>query len=237
MVAGVWAAVVAAMVACLSHVCQAHFNPALSLATKLLTPDALSWRRLGRITLSQLLGAAIGAAATLIAFSPPLAAFETARGLVRGNFNSQRSASALAPFYPNPNAHTYFMLGIGAGYPGAARAFATEAVGAAALAFVWFSLRHPRNRGMAGDGALGVKALLFGLTMGGLMSVMAPITMAGLNPARDIAARLLCCAAGWGRYAFPTGGPFCSLMVYTVAPLLGALLGGSVAICLGDTQQ
>jgi len=53
-----------------------------------------------------------------------------------------------------------------------------------------------------------------------IICLIAPLTQAGLNPARDLGPRLVAWSAGWGDAAFPdrVGG---FLHVYVLAPLLG----------------
>jgi glycerol uptake facilitator-like aquaporin len=64
---------------------------------------------------------------------------------------------------------------------------------------------------------------LIGLTVGALIAVVAPLTQAGFNPARDFGPRIVAWFAGWKTVAF-TGA-----WVYIVAPIVGAILGASVA--------
>jgi glycerol uptake facilitator protein len=53
-----------------------------------------------------------------------------------------------------------------------------------------------------------------------IICLIAPLTQAGLNPARDLGPRLVAWLMGWGDAAFPdrVGGFF---YVYVLAPLLG----------------
>ena len=66
--------------------------------------------------------------------------------------------------------------------------------------------------------------VLIGLTVAIIISILAPLTQAGLNPARDFGPRLFAFFAGWGDVAIPgpRGGFF---TVYILAPILGALVG------------
>ena len=67
--------------------------------------------------------------------------------------------------------------------------------------------------------------LFIGFTLSSIICLIAPLTQAGLNPARDFAPRIVAMLAGWGSAAFPdsSGGFF---WVYMLAPVLGGLAGG-----------
>lgn len=88
-----------------------------------------------------------GSLFTLLAFATPIAAFEASKGALRAGFGGRRSAAILALFYPNPNALDYVILnGQSVAFPGMAVAAALEVAGTALLAFVAFSLGHPKSR-------------------------------------------------------------------------------------------
>jgi glycerol uptake facilitator protein len=72
-----------------------------------------------------------------------------------------------------------------------------------------------------------MQALTIGLGVAAIISVIAPLTQAGLNPARDFGPRVISWFMGWGEIAFPgpRGGWF---TVYILAPVIGALLGGGL---------
>lgn len=71
---------------------------------------------------------------------------------------------------------------------------------------------------------------LIGMTVGGLICVIAPLTQAGFNPARDFGPRIVAYAAGWGDVAFQ------GWWVYVVAPIVGAPIGAAIAdlLLFGD---
>lgn len=100
-------------------------------------------------------------------------------------------------------------------------AFLAEAFGTALLAFVVFALTHPRNHKDVPQKAF-VPALI-GSFVGGLIVVIAPLTQAGFNPARDFGPRLVAYLAGWRTIAFQ------GWWVYVVAPIVGAPIGAFLA--------
>lgn len=64
---------------------------------------------------------------------------------------------------------------------------------------------------------------LIGLCVAGLISVVAPISQAGFNPARDVGPRIVAWLAGWKQIAFS------KCWVYVVGPLVGAPVGAFLA--------
>jgi hypothetical protein len=70
-------------------------------------------------------------------------------------------------------------------------------------------------------------APFIGLGLAILIVILAPLTQAGFNPARDLGPRLVSYFAGWGRIAIPgpRGGFF---TVYILAPMVGGVVGGAV---------
>jgi glycerol uptake facilitator-like aquaporin len=68
-----------------------------------------------------------------------------------------------------------------------------------------------------------------GFSVAIIISVLAPLTQAGLNPARDLGPRLFAVLAGWGPIALP--GPNGVWWAYVVGPFLG----GPVGALLYDT--
>ena len=69
--------------------------------------------------------------------------------------------------------------------------------------------------------------LAIGLTVTMLISLLGPLTMAGLNPARDLGPRLFSSVAGWGEVPFTANG-IGWLTVYVIAPICGAWVGGGI---------
>ena len=120
-------------------------------------------------------------------------------------------------YFPNPG-----MVGVDEG----ARALITplgaaavEALGTGILVLMIFALVDRRNS------SLPVKYLapvFIGLTVAMIISMLAPLTMGGWNPARDFGPRLVSYFAGWGEVAIP--GPSGGFWAYIVGPLVGGPL-------------
>jgi len=60
-----------------------------------------------------------------------------------------------------------------------------------------------------------------------IISIVAPLTQAGLNPARDFGPRIVAYLFGWGEIAIPgpRGGFF---TVYILSPIVGAVVGAGL---------
>lgn len=205
----------------------AHLNPAISLAFALLRPQAFPWGRLPLYVAAQLAGAVLASATIAWLFGPFFAPFEAAKGIVRGAPGSELSAMVFGEYFPNPAL-------FGAGPAAQAlvppvHAMAVEAFGTAVLAFVIFALT---GRGNSAAPPPGLAPFFIGFTVAVLISLFAPITQAGWNPARDFGPRLVAFALGWGEIALP--GPQGGFWVYIVGPLVGAPLGGLIARALGS---
>jgi MIP family channel proteins len=199
----------------------AHLNPAVSIAFALLRKDAFPRSRLVPYVLAQLAGAVLAGAAVAALFWPFVLRFEAAKGLVRGMPGSEQSAMIFGEYFPNPA-----MFGVDA----TARALVSpphaalvEGFGTAVLVFVIFALTDRANRSAP---AAGLAPFFIGFTVASLISLFAPITQAGWNPARDFGPRLVAYALGWGSIAIP--GPFGGFWVYVVGPLIGGPVGGLI---------
>ena len=102
-------------------------------------------------------------------------------------------------------------------------AFLGELIGTFMLVFAVFSLTEGCNVGRP-DSNLG--PVYIGLTVTIIQCIIAPLTQAGLNPARDFMPRLVTLMFGWGVWSFPdaAGGAF---WVYILAPVLGGILAAA----------
>ena len=209
-VALVWGVAVALAIYLTRHLSCAHLNPAVSLA--MVLAGRMSPRRLPLYVTAQLAGALAAGGTILVLFGPSISAFELAHGIVRGSEASVKTSMLFGEFYPNP--------GMGAVVP-MPLAIGVEAFGTFLLVLLIFALTEGCNVGRPDDA---LAPAFIGLTVASIIALLAPLTQAGLNPARDFGPRLVAWSAGWGGAAFPDhhGGFF---WVYILAPLVG----GSVA--------
>ena len=220
-VAVAWALGVSMAIYLTGAVSGAHLNPAVSLAFAIFRPRDFPVRLLVPYWLSQLAGGVLAGLTVLALYGSLIRHFEIQHGLDRGEPGSQLSSMLFGEYFPNPG-----ILGTGETVRelvsplGAA---AVEAVGTGILVVMIFALVDRRNT------SLTVKALapvFIGLTVALVISMLAPLTMGGWNPARDFGPRLVSFFAGWGEMAIP--GPSGGFWAYIVGPFIGAPIGAAV---------
>ena len=220
-VAVVWGFGVTLAIYTTAAISGAHLNPAISLAFAIFRRSEFPFSRMFPYWGAQLLGA-VGAGLTVLAvFSPFIERFEQMNGYVRGMPGSQHSAMIFGEYFPDAN-----MIGVN----DAARALVSapmaavvEGIGTAILALVIFSLVDRRNAALPNKG---LAPFFIGFTVAVLISVFAPISQAGWNPARDFGPRIVAFFAGWGSIAIP--GPSGGFWAYIVGPLIGAPIGAAI---------
>lgn len=188
------------------HMSCAHLNPAVSLA--MVVSGRMSMRRLPVYLGAQFAGAVLAGLTLYALFAASIAAYENAHGIVRGAPESVKTAMMFGEYYPNPGSQAVVSLPLAIG---------AEALGTFLLVLMIFALTEGCNLGRP-DNALA--PVFIGLTVTSIICLIAPLTQAGLNPARDLGPRLVAWLMGWGEAAFPdrVGG---FLHVYVFAPLLG----------------
>lgn len=219
-VAVVWGVIIALAIQITGAISDAHLNPAVTLACAV-------WRRFPRArtlgyVLAQLAGAFTAAALLFALYGTILARYEQQAGIIRGAPGSERSAMVFGEYFPHPGLfHDAPEADRLVGLPAA---MAAEGLGTAILVLCIFALTDRRNPARP-RGALVAWAI--GATVAALIAVIAPLTQAGFNPARDFGPRLFAFLAGWGRIAIPgpRGGFF---WVYIFAPVCGGIVGGGV---------
>ncbi len=195
------------------HICNAHFNPAVTIA--MAASGRLKVREVPVCLIAQFLGAFAGALVVYLLFSPSIAAFEASNGIVRGTFESVATAKMFGEYYIQPGSTAVVGMGL---------ACFAELIGTFILIFAIFSLTEGCNVGRP-DSNLG--PVYIGLTVSIIQCLVAPLTQAGLNPARDFSPRLVALIFGWGAWSFPdaAGG---AVWVYILSPILGGLLAALV---------
>lgn len=208
-VAFIWGIGVTLAIYLTRHLSCAHLNPAVSLAMAL--SGRMSYARLPRYVIAQFAGAIAAGLVVYALFAPSIASFEAAHGIIRGTSGSIETARMFGEFYSGPGSGASVSL---------AGAVAAEAFGTFLLVLMIFALTEGCNVGRPDDA---LAPVFIGLTVASIICLIAPLTQAGLNPARDLGPRLVAWALGWGQAAFPdhVGG---FLHVYVLAPLAGGSL-------------
>jgi len=205
-IASVWIIAVTIAICTTASISGAHLNPAISIAFAMVRPSkSFNWTKVLPYSMSQCLGAILGSWLNFVLYGSSIAAFEAKHGILRGAASGIKSAKCFGEYFVFPVTTT--------------TAFLAESIGTAILAFVIFALTHPKNDTVKS----GFVPPLIGLTVGGLISVLAPLTQAGFNPARDFGPRIVAWFAGWKTVAFR------SSWLYIVAPIVGAAFGAALA--------
>jgi glycerol uptake facilitator protein len=191
------------------HLSCAHLNPAVSLA--MVVGGRMSVRNLPVYLVAQFTGAIMAALLLYVLFAPSIAQYENTHGIIRGTAESVKTAMLFGEYYPNP---------VGTAVVSLPLAMAAEAFGTFLLVLMIFALTEGCNVGRPDDA---LAPVFIGLTITSIICLIAPLTQAGLNPARDLGPRLVAWLSGWGDAAFPdqVGGFF---HVYVLAPLLGGMI-------------
>jgi glycerol uptake facilitator protein len=234
-VAIVWGIAIMIAIYVFGGISGAHINPAITLALSVWT-DFPAIRVLPYMA-SQLAGAFLAAMMLFALYQPQLQAREEALHVKRGQVGSEITAMCYGEFYPSPDAK----------YPGTTTvtalylkgehaqlaalvplrtAILAEMLGTMILALAVFALIDRSNPAAPPPGAAPV---FIGLTVAILISVIAPLTQACFNPARDMGPRLFAASiGGWGRIALPGLNGWHILTVYVFAPIAGAFAGGGL---------
>jgi len=226
-VAVVWGFGVTLSIYAAGPISGAHMNPAVSLAFALLRPDDFPMYKLGPYMMAQLLGATMSGLINLLMYNNAIEYFEKNTGIVRGSPESVRTAMAFGEYFPNPamypgNDTLYGVLG----------ALLVEAFGTGVLMFFILSLTSPALPKAFRDNAA---PFFIGFTVASLISLLAPITQGGFNPARDFGPRIVAALAGWGEVAIPA--PHNAFWIYIVGPFIGAPIGGLIRDLFFETAH
>ncbi|MDR1416020.1 MAG: aquaporin family protein [Prevotellaceae bacterium] len=209
----VWGVGVTLAIYLTRHLSNAHLNPAVTLA--MVVAKRMKAAKIPAYFTAQFTGAFLAGWGVLVLFSPSIAAYESVHGLVRGSDASVMTAKMFGEFYPNPGGSAAVSLPLAMG---------AEFFGTFLLVLAIFGLTENANAGRPDNS---ITPLFIGLTVSSVIWLIAPLTQAGINPARDFAPRMVAWVAGWGKAAFPDshGGFF---WVYILSPLAG---GTAAAAC------
>jgi glycerol uptake facilitator protein len=208
----------------------AHINPAMTIA--LATWGRFEWSRVPAYILAQLCGAMLAAAALFVIYGQYLDKKESEKQVRRGDPGSIVTAMCYGEYFPSPGGianekkpfHEDDWKQASALVPQYA-AFFAEVLGTAVLALVVFAVTDSRNT----SGPPSALAPVFiGLCVAILISIIAPLTQACFNPARDFGPRLFAYFAGWGPAAIPGPNGIGFFTVYILAPTIGAVMGGGL---------
>lgn len=187
----------------------AHLNPAVSLAFVL--SGRMSPKRLPVYLIAQFFGAFLAACVLYAIFGGVITNFETSQHIVRGTPVSVLTAKMFGEYFFQP---------VGSGFHvSQGVAFLAEFIGTFLLMIFIFALTEGCNVGRPHEQ---LAPLFIGLAITILICLIAPLTQAGFNPARDFGPRLFAYLAGWGKVAIP--GPDNGFFrVYILAPLAGGV--------------
>jgi glycerol uptake facilitator protein len=196
-----------------------HLNPAMTLA--FAVHRQLPWKEVVPYWIGQFSGAFCAAALLFVLFLPTM----QEKGLGPES-ESIVTARCYGEYYSSPHSIGKWDWGFDDSWAKKVpmhTAFIAEAFGTFMLAFIVFALIDPRNGARP---ASPLTPVFIGLTIAVLISVIAPLTQAGFNPARDFAPRLFAFLAGWGNTAIPGPNGHGWWIVYIIAPCVGSVLGG-----------
>ena len=189
----------------------AHFNPSVTLA--MAVSGRMAPRKVPCYLIAQFTGSFTADLVLYGVFAPAISAYEEANGIIRGTFESVATAKMFGEYYVQPGNAVQISMGLAA---------AAELFGTFLLVLTIFCLTEGCNTGRPGTHEAPV---FIGLTVTSVICLHAPLTQAGLNPARDFSPRLVALMFGWGEWAMPDakGGFF---WVYMLAPIIGGILAG-----------
>ena len=219
-VAVVWAFGVSLGIYTAASLSGAHINPAITAMAAVY--DRFPLTRVVPYWVVQTAGAACASLVLYAMFADTIVEFERQHGLLRGGPGSELSAMMFGEYFPNP---AIFGTAEEAWRVISERtAFIAEMIGTAMLAFLVSAVTSPSNAARPPTAA---QAVVIGVGVAAIISVLAPLTQAALNPARDFGPRLVSYFLGWDEIAIP--GPRGGwLTVYIIAPTVGAIIGGGI---------
>lgn len=187
----------------------AHLNPAVTAG--MVAAGRMRADKLPGYWLAQMLGAIIAGFALYACFGSSIESYELAHKITRGSPESAAVAKMFGEYYNLPGSNSAVGMWLAA---------FVECLGTFLLLMLIFSITEGCN---VGKPSSDTEPVFIGLSVTSIICLLAPLTQAGLNPARDFGPRLVSWALGWGSAAFPdeTGGFF---IVYIAAPIVGGII-------------
>jgi glycerol uptake facilitator protein len=207
-IALVWGIGVALAIYVTRHLSCAHLNPAVTVA--MVIGRRMNLNKLPVYLCGQFIGATLAGLVIYLLFGPSISSFESSHNIVRGSAESVLTAKMFGEYYALPGSAAVVSMPLAIG---------AEAFGSFLLILMIFALTEGCNIGRPDNT---IAPLFIGLTVTSVICLIAPLTQAGLNPARDFGPRLVAWLTGWGAAAFPdhSGGFF---FVYILAPIIGGI--------------
>lgn len=208
-IALIWSVAVTLAVYATRHLSCAHLNPAVTIA--MVCAMRMKPGKIPGYLVAQLLGAMLAGFALYVLFGPSIETYEKAHEIVRGTPDSMKVAKMFGEYYTPPVTNASVSMWLGA---------LAEGFGTFLLLCLIFSITEGCN---VGKPSSDTEPIFIGLSVGSIICLVAPLTQAGLNPARDFGPRLVAWLMGWGSAAWPdeSGGFF---FVYILAPIVGGML-------------
>jgi glycerol uptake facilitator len=215
-----WGLAVVLAVYAVGPISGAHLNPAVTISMALFR--GLSWAKVLPYIFSQVLGAFLASSAIWTLWGGFWGPLAQKLGVNIGGTGSQSIMMVFSCFYPNPG-----MIGTDAtawAKVSTGTAFGVEVAATAVLVFMILALTEDRHEGAPKSNLV---PWFVGLTVTALVGTCAPLTMAALNPARDLGPRLFAYLVGFGEVAFP-GPRGNEWWLFILGPITGAITGGLV---------
>ena len=214
-IASIWGLAVMVAIYVTGPMSGAHLHPAITIAFACW--DDFPWRKIAPYIGAQLLGAMAAALMVFVFFEGVISNYEASIGIERGKEGSEATAMIFGEYYPNPGGEPIMEE------MSLWKAFWWELWGTTALAFGVFAAVGFSKKGMPNW----LVPIMIGVILACLIYVIAPVTQAGFNPARDFGPRLFSAMAGWGSIPSTTN-PWGWWLVYLEAPALGGIIGGGL---------
>ena len=213
-----WALTIALGIYVTATLSGAHFNPAVTIT--MAVTGRHPWRLVPLYIVCQVIGWFLGAAVLWAMFGRNISDYAAAKGIEIGSPESTGLAASFTTYSPNPGI-------AGAGPDGFTtvsfvQGLSGEILGTAILLLVILSLLETRH---VNAPSAWFFPLIVGATIGLLIMFIAPISQASFNPARDLGPRILLWLVGFGSVAFPGPNHGLSLIVTTIGPIIGGIIG------------